>query len=235
MSRGAEFGDVKPLRIQGGPIGVTPFTVLSAAAFGAGDAINTAFIQQVCPLNSFRLGQQVIFWLGVVPGPGGIAPWASRVRLKLWWLRPNKQYRAPGVNGWLPIDKATFGNGPAPTSDQTDNRYCWIPSPKRLDVTPYGTAPPAVPPLPNSDSALLDDCLVLDLPDPGNPAYQAKFVSPQVVSRWTSFFYPAMGYSLGMTWDATAGGQGAVPSTLSISLNWATGTLGGSNYQESVG
>ena len=234
MSRGAEFGDVKPLRTAGGPLAVTPFTTLTSSSFGAGDAINTAVIQQVAPLNSFRLGQQLVFWLGVRPGIAG-GQWASRVRLKLWWLRPNKQYRAPGTNVWLPIDKETFFNGPAPTSDVTDNRYCWIPSPKRLDVTPYGTAPPAVPPLPNSDSALLDDCLVLDLPDPNDPVYQAKFVSPQVVSRWVTFLYPAMGYSLGMTWDATGGGQGAVPGVLDISLNWASGTLGGSNYQESVG
>jgi hypothetical protein len=44
-----------------------------------------------------------------------------------------------------------------------------------------------------------------------------------------------MGYALGMTWDATAGGQGGVPSELRISLTWAVGTLGGTNYQESIG
>jgi hypothetical protein len=75
----------------------------------------------------------------------------------------------------------------------------------------------------------------MDLPDPNDLVYQAKFPPPQRVSRWGAFFYPAMGYALGMTWDAVGGNQGAPPSTLTISLTWSTGTLGGTNYQESIG
>lgn len=238
MSRGAEFGEVQPLKSRGGPLAVQPSIVLPSASFGAGPAINTAFITQVTPLNSFRLGQQITFWLGVVPGkPGG--DWASRVRLKLWWARPNKEYRTPGFPDWLEIDRITFGNGPVvappPPQPLANNRYVWTPSPKRLDITPYQTPPPPAPPLPNSDSILLDDCLVMDLPDPNDPVYTALFPAPQVVSRWDVFFYPAMGYALGMTWDAEGGGQGGIPSSLTISLTWAVGTLGGTNYQESIG
>jgi hypothetical protein len=240
--RGAEFGEITPLFSRGGPIAVRgvgaslPIT-LPNASFGAGTAINTAVIQQVTPLNSFRLGQQIIFWLGVRPGVAGQS-WASRVRLKLWWLRPNKEYRPPGSPGWLEIDRVTFGDGPVvlPTPDPVaNNRYVWIPSPKRFDITPFQTPPPAASPLPNSDSVLLDDCLVLDLPDPADPTYTPLFPPPQVVCRWVTFFYPAMGYALGMTWNADAGGGGSVPSNLQISLTWAAGTLGGTNYQESIG
>ena len=44
-----------------------------------------------------------------------------------------------------------------------------------------------------------------------------------------------MGYALGVTWNADAGGQGAIPTSLKISLTWSVGTLGGTNYQESIG
>jgi|JI9StandDraft_2_1071091.scaffolds.fasta_scaffold12344_2 hypothetical protein len=236
MSRGAEFGQIQPLVARNGPIQVAPALVLPAESFGAGAAINTAFITPVTPLNSFRIGQQIFFWLGVVPGVAGGA-WASRVRLKLWWVRPNKEYRAPGFPKWEQIDRATFGDGPVilPADPVANNRYVWIPSPKRFDITPFQTPPPAAPPLPNSDSVLLDDCLVMDLPDPNDPAYVALFPAPQVVSRWDSFFYPAMGYALGMTWDADGGGGGPAPQELTISLTWQVGTLGGTNYQESIG
>jgi hypothetical protein len=233
MSRGAEFGEVQPLRSRGGPLVAAPAIVLPATAFGAGAAIDVAQIFQVTPLNSFRDGQQIIFRLGVVPGLAG-GNWASRVRLKLWWLRPNKEYRPPGFPSWLEIDRVTFRDGPVVGDPVTNNRYVWMPGPKRLDTTPFSTPPPAIPPLPNSDSILLDDCLVLDLPDPNDPVYIANFPAPQVVSRWVSFFYPALGYALGITWDATPGEQ-ALPETLSISLTWSTGTLGGTLYQESVG
>jgi hypothetical protein len=234
MSRGAEFGDVQPLLSRGGPLQAQPSIVLPTASFGAGTAIDTAVITPVTSLNSFRLGQQICFWLGVVPGiPGGA--WASRVRLKLWWLRPNKEYRAAGFARWEDIDRITFGNGPVAANPVENNRYVWIPSPKRLDITPYQTPPPPASPLPNSDSVLLDDCLVMDLPDPNDATYAALFPAPQVVSRWAVFFYPAMGYGLGMTWDATPGTGSPMPTELRISLTWAVGTLGGTNYQESIG
>jgi hypothetical protein len=233
MSRGAEFGEVQPLASRGGRLLAQPSIILAAQSFGAGAAINTAVIQQLTPLNSFRLGQQVFFWLGVVPGAAA-GDWASRIRLKLWWARPNKEYRAPGFSRWENIDRVTFGAGPVVGNPVENNRYVWMPSPKRLDTTPYTVAPPAIPTLPNSDSVLLDDCLVMDLPDPNDAAYIANFPTPQVVSRWATFLYPAMGYALGVTWDADAGGQ-SIPTTMTISLNWSVGTLGGTNYQESIG
>jgi hypothetical protein len=239
MSRGAEFGEVQPLQSRGGPLLAAPTITLLKSAYGAGTAIDTAVIQQITPLNSFRLGQQIFFWLGVVPGFPG-EEWASRVRLKLWWARPNKEYRAPGFPKWEEIDRVTFGNGPVvlpvPGNPLANNRYVWMPSPKRLDTTPFMTPPPALPVLPNSDSILLDDCLVMDLPDPNDPVYIANFpVATQDVSRWAAFLYPAMGYALGVTWNADAGGQGPIPSEMLISLTWSVGTLGGTNYQESIG
>lgn len=234
MSRGAEFGDVQPLLNRGGPLVARPSIVLGAPAFGSGAAINTAVIQQVTPLNSFRLGQQIFFWLGVRPGLAG-GPWASRVRLKLWWARPNKEFRTPGSPIWEVIDRETFGAGPTVDANQDNNRYVWMPSPKRLDITPYQAPPPAASPVFDSDSVLLDDCLVMDLPDPNDPVEIANFTAPQVVSRWGAFLYPAMGYSLGITWDADAGGGGTAPTELLISLTWSVGTLGGTNYQESIG
>jgi len=234
MSRGAEFGEVQPLASRGGRLLVQPSIVLAAQSHGTGAAIDTAVIQQVTPLNSFRLGQQIFFWLGVVSGTAG-GDWASRIRLKLWWARPNKEYRAPGFPRWEQIDRVTFGNGPVVGDEVSNNRYVWTPSPKRLDTTPFSVAPPVIPTLPNSDSVLLDDCLVMDLPDPNDPVNIANFPTPQVVSRWSAFLYPAMGYALGMTWDADAGGLGNAPPTMTISLGWSVGTLGGTNYQESVG
>lgn len=237
MSRGAEFGEVQPLATRGGPIQVFPSIVLPIESRGVGAALNTAFIQQVTPLNSFRLGQQIMFWLGVVPGKAGGA-WASRVRFKLWWARPNKEYRTPGNPQWFEIDRQTFGNGPViappPGDPLANNRYVWIPSPKRLDITPFSTPPPAIPTLPNSDSVFLDDCWTLDLPDPNDPVEIANYPAPQVVSRWDVFMYPAMGYALGLTWEPTAGDQ-LLPDNITISLTWAVGTLGGTNYQESIG
>jgi len=228
--RGAEFGAVQPLLRRGGPIAAFPQIVLPQTSFGAGTAINTAVITRVTPINAFRLGQQITFWLGVVPGASGNS-YFNRVRLKLWWARPNKEYRTPGQDEWLPIDRATFGDGPLAGLD--NNRYVWMPSPKRLDITPYQTPPPAATPQPNSDSELLDDCLVMSLPSPADPTYTPLFPAPQVVCRWGAFFYPAMGYSLGMTWDGTVGA--GAPQTLTISLTYSVGTLGGSVYQESVG
>jgi hypothetical protein len=248
MSRGAEFGEVQTLNGRGGPIDARPTIRLPLESFGSGTEIDRAFIAQVTPLNSFRLGQQIFFWLGVqTPGQilePGQNPVPLRARLKLWWARPNKEFRTPGDGGWLAIDSATFGNGPSyltpngPRADQTNNRYVWIPSPKRNDITPYQTAPPSPTPFPNSDSLLLDDCLLLDLPEPTDPTNIANFPFPQRVSRWASFFYPAMGYALGMTYDIIDPVTGAsVPTlgNLTISLTWAVGTLGGTVYQESIG
>lgn len=235
MRRGAEFGEITP-RKQDGSILLTlpqPSDVLPASAQGTGVAIDTATIHQVTPTNSFRLGQQVFFHLGLFQtAPGG--GYYSQVRLKLWWLRPNVGYRAAGFPSWQPIDRSTFGDGPVVGNPLANNRYVWIPSPKRLDLTQFQTPPPSPSPARHSDSLLLDDCWTMDFGDPA--LYAGLFPAPQEISRWGAFLYPAMGYALGFTWDFTfAGGMAPAQPTVRYSLTWQTGTLGGSVYQESIG
>lgn len=232
MNRGAEFGEITP---RGSSGSIALFSKLAGTSYGAGDAINTAAIQQVTPTNSFRMGQQVFFWLGVAPGISQVAgSYLSRIRLKLWWLRPNVGYRAVGYPSWQPIDRTTFGDGPNAGID--NNRWVWVPSPKRLDITQYQTAPPAASPAQNSDSLLLDDCWTMDLSDPWAAQEQTNFPSPQFPVRWASILYPAMGYALGFTWDAdVVNGAIGQNSAIPFSLTWQTGTLGGTVYQESIG
>ncbi len=234
MRRGAEFGEITPRKADGSILLTQAGAAgeLDAASQGTGEAIDRAFIRQVTPTNSFRLGQQVFFWLGLFPStPNG---YYSQVRLKLWWLRPNVGYRAAGFPSWQIIDRTTFGDGPVVGDPLANNRYVWVPSPKRLDLTQYQTPPPNPSPPRHSDSLLLDDCWTMDFGDPA--LYGGLFPSPQNVSRWAAFLYPAMGYALGFTWDFTFSG-GPPPGNPSIpfSLTWQTGTLGGSVYQESIG
>lgn len=246
MNRGAEFGEVTPLR-QDGTIGraaVPPgsdgslFNLLDNASYGSGASINNAAIQQVTPTNSFRIGQQVFFTLGVSPLPtrGQPTTYASTVRLKLWWLRPNVGYRAAGFPSWQPIDRSTFGDGPVAGNPLQNNRWVWVPSPKRLDITPYQSPPPAASPVLNSDSELLDECWKMDLFNPFDPVVVGNFPAPQFPVRWDSILMPAMGYALGWTWDATFVSEDEPqPFEPAYSLIWQTGTLGGTAYQESIG
>jgi hypothetical protein len=247
MTKGAQFSDIYPRTPQGllnngFELG---FTGLGSLDYQA--------ISQATPNNSFRLGQQIIFWVGIrnqeafIQDPDlqpipGTENWVTRVRLKPWWARPNFEHRqAYGGNGNLgssavfPIDRQNFAG-----NQLADNRYVWIPSPKRLDLTPFepGPTPPASP-VRNSDSVMLDECWVWDLDSPTSAQYQAAFPAPQEPSRWSVFFQPAMGYALGFTAEAEYArtpdpGVVAQPS-FQVSLTWAVGTLGGSNYQESVG
>jgi hypothetical protein len=229
--RGAEFSELAPKNPDTGRLRNEFFGLI-----GGSQGLEHGTVSQVTPLDSFRLGQQIFFWLGVgnpLGGATGIGTnWISRLRLKLWWARPNPEYRTPGNPQYLGIDQQTFLG-----TTEVNNRYVWIPSPKRLDITQYQTPspPPAAEPR-TSDSLLLDDVLTLDLQDPNDAAYQASFPDPQIVSRWSAFFYPAMGYALGFTWDAEFAepvvGQPPLPL---ISLTYAVGTLGGTNYQESIG
>lgn len=225
--RGAEFSDVQPRGANGAIPQDANRIVIAAASQGTGIAIDTAVIQQVTPLNSFRLGQQIFFHLGVFNPTFGANDFMTRLRLKPWWLRPNLEYRAAGDPSYLPIDQFTFR-----LATQADNRYVWIPGPKRLDGTQFQTPPPPAAPVRHSDSLMLDDIWTLDLPSPLDAAYIAKFPAPQQVSRWIAFFYPAMGYALGFTAEATTNGGTTTPN---ISLTWSVGTLGGTNYQESLG
>lgn len=233
--KGAEFSDLQPKNVQGA-LDIDFVTLLPAAR-----DLEEGVIQQVTPNNAFRLGQQIFFWLGIAnPKNEADDNFFTDIRLKLWWARPNMEFRqAGGGNGtlgaaaYLAIDTEVFA--PGPLAGLADNRYVWIPSPKRLDVTQYQTPPPPVAVVRTSDSLLLDDVLKMDLRSPLNAAYIAQFPAPQVVSRWAAFFYPAMGYALGLTWDGVESNSQLGTPAARISLSWASGTLGGSNYQESVG
>lgn len=237
-ARGAEFSELAPKDPTTGRLR-NEFVALSAAGLENGT------ITEMTALDAFRIGQQIFIWLGitnpVLEVEGQPDNWITRIRLKPWWLRPNLEYRAPGtpirsvspVDNYLGIDRETFGS-----TSVLNNRYVWIPSPKRLDLTEWQTPnpPPASPPR-HSDSLFLDDVWTFDLQSPTDADYQAAFARPgQQVSRWAAFLYPAMGYALGLTWEAeyAAGITGRLPQAL-VSLTYATGTLGASNYQESIG
>lgn len=250
MTRGAAFGEIAPKNTAGQIR--TQFTTVPASAHD----IDNGVIFPVTPTgntpdryNSFRMGQQILFWFGIgnpIVGVGPAQNWITRARFKLWWLRPNLEYRAPGAfpgprdlppgSGWTPLDKETFGDGPA--AGVANNRNGWVPSVKRLDTSPFGTPPPPNPGPGNSDSIMLDDILTWDLQDPTVTAYAANFPAPQIPSRWSVFMYPAMGYALGVTaavdYKFPPSIVVAKPGTL-LSVSYTVGTLGGTNYQESMG
>jgi hypothetical protein len=240
-SRGADFSDILPKNNFGRlNLGFTQLT--------SGTDLDAQTIQQVTPNNSFRLGQQVYFWLGLwneiatIEGVDDSENWVTRARIKLWWARPASEFRQPGggngqpgAAGWLPIDTQVFGG-----TQLLDNRYVWTPSPKRLDVTEYDTAPPDLPPPRNSDSVLLDDCWTVDLYDPSDPLIVARFPPPQVVSRWLPILYPAFGYALGFTaqleFDREPFPDQVATPILRYSLQWSQGTFGGgARISESIG
>lgn len=245
MRRGAEFGDVQPRSVTTGLI-FNDFLLLDAA----GPGLEYGQIQRVTGLNEFRLGQQILFWIGVsnpIQTEEGVDNWISKLRLKPWWMRPNSEFRSPGfprqnsdineevfatTEEYIASDRAVFGG-----VTQDNNRYVWIPSPKRLDVTPFDTPPPTIPPARHSDSLMLDDVWTWDLDNPNNATYQNAFnLQGQQVSRWSVFMYPAMGYSLGFTWSAEFGNENAEFNVFPrVSVTYAIGTLGGTNYQESIG
>lgn len=242
MSRGAEFGKILPQTSQG-LITTTPNLVVPTADFG----LDNGLIHQVSDTNAYRMGQQILFWIGILNTPVGGNSWAQ-VQIKPYWLRPNNEYRAPGTptrapnleippgSGWAPIDDQTFHAGPVVGAPLDNNRYVWIPSPKRLDITEYTTAPPTPSPARNSASEMEDDFWQWNLQDPAVPAYAALFPSPQEISRWSVFMYPAMGYAIGFTANATPTNlQAPLPPTLRVVVSWTTGTLGATNYQESIG
>lgn len=240
-NRGAEFSDAQPRRGDG-QIGAV--LQLGGSSYGnaplqGSNTLDTAIVQPITALNTFRLGQQILFYLGVTPGalPNPEDPYISRVVLKPWWGRPNAEYRMPGAGGWLPIDRANFGDGPNMLSELDGNRYVWIPSIKRLDTTEYDTAPiPTAPPR-SSYSIFEDDLWVIDLPDYRQAPYPLLFGLQQPPSRWVAFLHPAMGFALGVTWRVElSNGQAPVSfPNVTLRLGWHTGTLGGGVYQESLG
>lgn len=238
-AKGADFSDIQP-RDSGGTLTVAFQTVPSSAS-----GLDTGVIAPWTQNNVFRLGQQVLFWLGIANPLDENDNYLTRVRLKPWWARPNMEFRqafggsgtpsgVPGAAQTVPVDRLVFGNG-ALANPLQDNRYVYMPSPKRLDQTPYGTSPPAVSPAGHSDSILLDDLWTVDMPDPNDAVYAAKFGATQVISIWKPILYPALGYALGFTYEVeTANAQVADPP-LQISLSWTQGTWGGGRIEESVG
>lgn len=237
MTKGAEFSDLQPKNA----IGALNLSFVSLTSSTPG--LDSGVILQVTPNNAFRLGQQIFFWLGIsnplFEDVGG-DNWYTSVRLKPWWARPNMEFRQAGggggqlgATGFLGIDTQVFGPGPQTGLDQ--NRNIWIPSPKRLDWTEWNVPPPPVAVARTSDSIFLDDVWKLDLRDANDAAYIAQFPAPQVPARWIGFLYPAMGYALGFTWEGVQFNQAFAEPGLALSLSWCSGTLGGTNYQESVG
>lgn len=247
MTKGAAFSDIGPR---------TPDGLLRnqfSLSLSGSPGVDYSTILQATPNNSFRLGQQLLLWVGIYnpqvflqgqdlqPIPGS-ENWVTRLRVKPWWARPNFEYRqAYGGNGRVgstavePIDRQNFAG-----SVLANNRYVWIPSPKRLDLTPFEPGPnPPASPVRNSDSVMLDECWVWDLDNPTNPPYAAAFPPPFLPSRWSAFFQPAFGYALGLTWESEYA-RVPVPGVVAeprvdLSLTYAVGTLGGGLYQESVG
>jgi hypothetical protein len=86
---------------------------------------------------------------------------------------------------------------------------------------------------------MVDDVWRWDLQDPNDASYQDDFPAPQEVSRWSAFFYPAMGYSLALTWEAETAFVPDPPNIAQplprVSLTYTAGTLDGSACHESMG
>lgn len=232
--RGADFSDLQPRDTRG--ILRNTFFDLPLASQG----IEHGVIEQVTPNNVFRLGQQVVFWLGIASViDDDDDNFMTRLRLKPWWARNNMEYRQAGaINGsyqaaesYLPIDTQVFaGDG------LTNNRYIWVPGQKRFDTTPWDVGPPPPAALDRtSDSVMLEDVWAVDLQDADNPLYIADFQTGQTPSRWLPIFYPAQGYALGFTWEAEYDQQQGNVVLPRISLTFAIGTLGGTAIQESIG
>lgn len=239
-AKGADFSDIQP-RNSLGLLDMLTFTPLALTAQG----VDTGVIQQVTPNNSFRLGQQIMLWLGVAnPADPGTGQFISRIQIKPWWARPNNEFRqAFGGDGSVgaaapavPYDTQVFGDGPVVGFPLNDNRYVWVPSQKRLDLTEFITPPPPASPPRHSDSLLLQDLWTMDLQAPTDPAYTGKFSAAQTPCRWISMLYPAFGYALGFTFDATYDNAQAPDVVPLINLSWTVGTFGGdSRIQESIG
>lgn len=222
MTEGPQFSPIQPTNSHG----------LLHSAFinlSQGVGLDYGTIQQVTPLGAFRVGQQIWFNLQI----GQVAPEAqsyiTQVRIKPWWLTENIEFRAPGNPSWIEADQSAFSGGTV-----TNNRYCWMPSPKRLDITPYQTSPPDPSPARNSDSIFLDDIWTIQMDNPSNADWQATLLVGQTeLRRGISFFYPAHGVALGLTCEITQGVDQAPISSVRAYLKWKTGATH-SHSQEAI-
>lgn len=232
---GADFSEVRPKTDQG-RINVAGSGTQGTINLGTAlDTLENGPIAIVSPFDAFRPGQQILFWLTVYNGirdQDPATPYISRVRLKPWWLRPNNEFRAPGMNpgtndvsalipGWKTVDQQTFSGG-----TYVNNRACWFPAVKMLDVSEFQVAnPPPAAPARQSDSLFVDDLWTLDLQVPSSVGAQSTLLTGQnAVGRGVSFLYVSHGYALGLTHEITVVGQGVAPK-LTLDLTWVTGTL----------
>lgn len=219
---GPQFGEIQPKNNLGQLSG----TVINLAAQG----LDYGSIVQVTPSGSFRVGQQIWFNLQVQQALESEQSYITSVRLKPWWLVENIEFRPPGSSGgWLDVDEAAFSGGQV-----FNNRWCWMPSPKRLDITPYQTPAPEASPARNSDSIFLDDVWKIELDDPSNPDWQATLLPGQTrLRRGLSFYYPAHGVALGFTCEIEVGAEQQPITSVGIVLRWKTGATH-SHTQEAI-
>jgi len=237
--RGPDFGEVAPKNTTRGQIRATgpgdPFATGASAVALALTSDNydlaNGQIKAVTPLNAFRPGQQVLFWLTIynrlITFGEGQQGFISQVKLKPWWLRPNLEFRAPGYTSWHPVDEQTFSGG-----TEENNRRGWVPSQKIISVNEWSgstTPPPSLKG--HVDSYYVDDVWVFDLQDPTDADYENTPIGDQQgLWRAVGFFYVSHGYALGFTCDATIemteGEQPEGNQTINFDLNWVNGTLG---------
>jgi hypothetical protein len=222
MTEGPQFSDIQPKDSRG---------LLNAATvvLSQGVGLDYGIIQQVTPLNAFRVGQQIWFNLQIGQVVPDLQSYITRVRLKPWWLCENIEFRAPGSPTWIDADQSAFSGGTV-----VNNRYCWMPSPKRLDITPYQTPPPDASPVRNSDSIFLDDLWTIEMDVPTNLNWQATLLVGQTeLRRGISFFYPAHGMALGFTCEIAVGPDQQAIESVRTYIKWKTGATH-SHSQEAI-
>lgn len=242
-TRGAEFGKIQPILPNALPR-VGGKNENRRILLTGVDTLENGEILQVSPEDSFRPGQQILFWLTVYNGPvtdPQNPAYISRVRIKPWWKRLTLEHRGPGdpgntqkqnpPEGWIYPDEDTYGSGPiaagSPTSSEhaRNNRLVWFPVPKILDVTQFQTPPPPAAPPRQSDSLFLDEVWTMDLQDPSDPAYAAtKGLTQPNFGRSVCFLYISHGFALGLTHSYEITGQFVSLPKLFIDLTWSVGT-----------
>jgi len=209
--QGAVFTDIQP--ISAADAAYRP-AVFVPNYEGLDDIANRQFVSETW--DEFRIGQTIYVEIEIFLDVPGV----TAIRLRPWWLRPQREFRAvgPGVTtdqyfvgplGNNGVDFFAFG---APGGSLAVTHRLWLSSPKRLDIVPPAS------PTGLSYSQFLDD--VWEFP-----------LEPQadVVAGWSrrwAFVYPAHGYALAFTSDYVgAPGEGELEEITepTVELSWATG------------
>jgi hypothetical protein len=203
---GALFSDVNPV----GATGLLTTFSFVAWATEAGMMAPAAGQRAIVTNSNFRIGMDLHIVIRVAVTEVGF----SRVRLKPWWLRSNREFHAPGMSAagvvananYLDVDSDAFG---ALVGNLADTNRVWAASEKRSDV---------IGPARHSTTIWLDDIWQIDI-----DAASATF------DRTIAFFYPAHGRALALTGNYThSGGETTQPT---VQVAWHTGksaTGGGS-------